>query len=754
MPAPVSAYATSTLADLVPEIQDVSGDIGTYDAVTVDYSFTDMDAIDDHIMDVWYDTPLNIIGYGADSVPTAAALEYTLMFNHSDTDAFGMAKLPSAYVTAGMDLMHNAYFEDSGVEAITRSRKSFPSEDTDTVMSIMDLGAIEVLGFCLHLLLPYFLVKLVSDRQHRIREQMEVSGLGRPVYFTVMFLFFFLFSLVSFTIMVVFAFLFDIHVVADSDLSALVIVFVAWAFTSVGFSFLIAPLLPTERLATVVGWVLVLLLNEGATIASFIYSPKQVNVSTALPSMAVMQLLFIMADEDEFHLADAEDYFFQIIAILVAVGIVCMVLGAILDKHIEAWIAVALSKMLEIRAKLKGQKASTAVVERVPVAEESGEISLTTDASASAIINQHSGDTLLKVDNLHVTYPNPGGAPIHAVRGVSLTGHRGECLGVLGPNGSGKTTTIRTLLGRVKACGDVTALGQTVMTQAKPGMASIAKLSHRYGVCPQDDALWLDLDARSHLMFYGAIKGLSGSDSLWSVTPYLLSLSLPIPNLKGLSGAALSEQCDTMLEHVQLANVAKNAVRTFSGGMKRRLSVAIALIGGADMIFLDEPTTGLDPQSRRGLWNIIRKAQKDKIVLLTTHSMEEAEALSTRILIVVNGKIRCEGSAVDLKARYSTGLTLSLIAENCTLPLPEDPVVQGVKEVCPAAEAERVFGNYVFRIPTATGDIATIYRYLQMNSERLAIRDMGLASTSLFEVFLRASGEGDMDAAVPAEESV
>ncbi len=147
------------------------------------------------------------------------------------------------------------------------------------------------------------------------------------------------------------------------------------------------------------------------------------------------------------------------------------------------------------------------------------------------------------------------------------------------------------------------------------------------GVCPQGDVIWEDLTGREHLQFYGRLKGMEGKD-LDAVVNY-------------------------RLQQVDLLDAGNKKAGAYSGGMKRRLCVAIALVGNPKVVILDEPSTGLDPKARKDLWRVIRQASKTSAVLLTTHSMEEAEQLCTNIGIFISGRINCIGSASGKTYFYS-----------------------------------------------------------------------------------------------------
>jgi ABC-2 type transport system ATP-binding protein len=195
-----------------------------------------------------------------------------------------------------------------------------------------------------------------------------------------------------------------------------------------------------------------------------------------------------------------------------------------------------------------------------------------------------------------------------AVNGVSFTIYKGEIFGLLGPNGAGKTTTIRMLSTVLESdSGDVTIGGHSIKKNAEAVRSII-------GVCPQDLALYEDLSALENMVFFGRMAGLNGKDA--------------------------RAQAMTHLELMGLVDRAKGKVAKFSGGMKRRINLAIALMGNPQLLFLDEPTVGIDPQSRNNIFEtIFGLRDKSMTILYTTHYMEEADRLCDRIAIMDGGQI-------------------------------------------------------------------------------------------------------------------
>jgi lipooligosaccharide transport system ATP-binding protein len=210
-----------------------------------------------------------------------------------------------------------------------------------------------------------------------------------------------------------------------------------------------------------------------------------------------------------------------------------------------------------------------------------------------------------------------------AVNGISFEVARGESFGLLGPNGAGKSTTMKMIAAvSTRTSGDLTVLGLDPNTDG-PAIRS------QLGVVPQEDNLDQELRVRENLITYGRFFG--------------------------MSHAEVGKRADELLEFAQLSDRAKSKVEPLSGGMKRRLTIARSLMNDPQMLLLDEPTTGLDPQARHILWDrLFRLKENGTTLVLTTHYMDEAEQLSDRIVVIDKGEIMAEGSPAHLIRTYST----------------------------------------------------------------------------------------------------
>ena len=210
-----------------------------------------------------------------------------------------------------------------------------------------------------------------------------------------------------------------------------------------------------------------------------------------------------------------------------------------------------------------------------------------------------------------------------AVRGIDVDVRRGEAFGFLGPNGAGKSSTMRMIAAVSPVSGgELRILG---MDPATDGPAIRARI----GVCPQEDTLDTELTVRDNLFVYGRYFGIPRGE--------------------------VNARTDELLEFVQLTEKAKSKVEDLSGGMKRRLTIARSLINRPDMLLLDEPTTGLDPQARHVLWDRLFRLKRQGVTLvLTTHYMDEAEQLCDRLVVMDKGVIAAEGSPLELIRQHST----------------------------------------------------------------------------------------------------
>ena len=230
---------------------------------------------------------------------------------------------------------------------------------------------------------------------------------------------------------------------------------------------------------------------------------------------------------------------------------------------------------------------------------------------------------MIRAVGLRKSFTSRAGEVVEAVSGIDVDVRRGETFGFLGPNGAGKSSTMRMIAAvSPSTSGELRILG---LDPAVDGPA----IRGRIGVCPQEDTLDTELNVRDNLYIYGRYFG--------------------------LPRAEVRQRCDELLEFVQLTEKSGAKVEDLSGGMKRRLTIARSLINRPDVLLLDEPTTGLDPQARHVVWDrLFRLKQQGVTIVLTTHYMDEAEQLCDRLVVMDKGLIVAEGSPTELIRQHST----------------------------------------------------------------------------------------------------
>ncbi|KAK3933416.1 Phospholipid-transporting ATPase ABCA1 [Frankliniella fusca] len=314
-----------------------------------------------------------------------------------------------------------------------------------------------------------------------------------------------------------------------------------------------------------------------------------------------------------------------------------------------------------------------------------------------------------------------------AVNDLSLNFYEDQINCFLGHNGAGKTTTISMLTGMYPpSSGTARLYGLDIRKDMDAIRANM-------GVCPQHNVLFSSLTVEEHLLFFGRIKGLT------------------VKQLKG--------EIDSMLSEMDLEKKRKAFANTLSGGMKRKLSVGMAFVGGSKVVFLDEPTAGVDPFSRRGIWELLVKFRKGRTIILTTHFMDEADLLGDRIAIMSEGRLQCCGSSVFLKERLGSGYHLTVELEEAK-PYDlerKDRLLREVQSVIPSAHPQDrddvEEAEVVYTLPDRH-DVAAITRLLERLDERrryLGVASYAISDTSLEEIFLRvAERKVEMEAAAAA----
>ncbi|XP_062905004.1 phospholipid-transporting ATPase ABCA1-like [Mobula hypostoma] len=290
----------------------------------------------------------------------------------------------------------------------------------------------------------------------------------------------------------------------------------------------------------------------------------------------------------------------------------------------------------------------------------------------------------------------------------------GECFGLLGVNGAGKSTTFKMLTG------DSYVTGGEAFLKGHSILSNMQEVHRNMGYCPQFDAINELLTGREHLELYALLRGIPEKE--------------------------ICKIAEWGIRKLGIVRYADKKAGNYSGGNQRKLSTAMALIGGPPVLFLDEPTTGMDPKARRFLWNTILSIIKGgRSVVLTSHSMEECEALCTRMAIMVNGKFRCLGSVQHLKNRFGDGYTIIVRIAG---PNPDlTPVEQFFKRAFPGSILKEKHRSMLqYQLPSYQSSLSRIFSILSSNKEKLHIEDYSVSQTTLDQVFVNfAKDQSDDD---------
>uniref|UniRef100_A0AAZ3RPX1 P-type phospholipid transporter n=1 Tax=Oncorhynchus tshawytscha TaxID=74940 RepID=A0AAZ3RPX1_ONCTS len=324
-------------------------------------------------------------------------------------------------------------------------------------------------------------------------------------------------------------------------------------------------------------------------------------------------------------------------------------------------------------------------------------------AERERIYNGGNKSDILQIRDLCKTY---SGKTRQAVDRICVGVPAGECFGLLGVNGAGKTTTFKMLTGDTDvSSGEATVSGYSILSD-------MLDVHQNMGYCPQFDAIDDLLTGREHLYLYARLRGVPESD--------------------------ISRVADWGIQKLGLSEYAGRCAGTYSGGNKRKLSTAIAMIGCPALVLLDEPTTGMDPHSRRFLWTAIMSVIQDgRAVVLTSHSMEECEALCTRLAIMVNGTFKCLGTIQHLKYKFGDGyvVTMKVKAAKAGVSPELGPAESFMESSFPGCvQREKHYNTLQYEI--ASSSLARIFQLVVANKDKLNIEDYSVSQTTLDQVFV------------------
>jgi len=589
-------------------------------------------------------------------------------------------------------------------------------------LSILDFVAAQLFPYIFMLQAYLIVTAIVYEKEAKLRIIMRINGgLRNSVYWLVNYLFYWVQFIIMSLLIYIIGRQAKLQFVSLHQPAVYWIFIFLWSNLLVAFSFLLSVAFSSSATATATVLLIILVLNiVGVTLIGVLIqdpnsTPDSYSSLMWLPPFVMIRVVEWMAYAGAFGQAitmqNLQSFGDGALpaswGFMVIEWFACVILVWYLDNVVVAGFGVRQPPLFFLDRKYwSGTRHDVADSELASITDPADvELASVNQADVKAeyerVVNGAADANLLvRIVRMHKRFGD-----FNAVKSLSLGVNRNECFGLLGHNGAGKTTAINMLVGLYEpTSGTALVDGLSIRTDME-------SVQTRMGVCPQHDVCWGPLTCREHVLFYA--------------------------RLKGVPSAYVDRAVDRALMDVNLKRFESRAAQALSGGMRRRLSVAMALIGSPKIVYLDEPSTGLDPASKRSLWNVVSRAKGDKSIVLTTHSMEEAEVLCDRIGIMALGELQCIGTAAELKHRFGAGYTF-LVA--CSTHSP-DVVEPFVKRLFPnAAALGKAFGGmFKYEVRREEVQLSSVFEVMESEAtkEKLGLVDWSLTETTLEEVFLK-----------------
>ncbi|XP_057806411.1 ABC transporter A family member 7-like isoform X3 [Salvia miltiorrhiza] len=654
----------------------------------------------------------------------------TIWYNSTYKNDTGNQPLALTRVPRSVNLASNAYLQfllGPATKLLFEFVKEMPKPETKLRLDFSSLLGTLFFTWVIVQLFPVILTSLVYEKQFKLRIMMKMHGLGDGPYWMISYAYFLAISLIYMICFVVFGSVIGLKFFTLNDYSIQFVFYFLYINLQVSLAFLVADLFSNMKTATVVGYMMVF---GTGLLGGFLFQffledssfPKAGIIAMELyPGFALYRGLYEFAQysfsgnylgTDGMRwkdLSDSKNGMRDVMIIIALEWLIVLGVAYYVDQVVSSGRGPLfflrrhqknLSSPSFRKPSLRRQGSKVFVqIEKQDVEQERERV--------EQLLLESSTNNPIICQNLKKIYPGRDGNPEKfAVRDLSLGLSQGECFGMLGPNGAGKTSFINMMIGLIKpTSGSAYIQGLDIRTDMNRIYTSM-------GVCPQHDLLWGTLTGREHLLFYGRLKNLKGNSLLHAVEESLKSVNL-------FHGGVADKQA-----------------HKYSGGMKRRLSVAISLIGDPKVVYMDEPSTGLDPASRNMLWNVVKRAKQNRAIILTTHSMEEAEHLCDRLGIFVDGSLQCVGNPKELKGRYGGSYVFTMT----TSPDHEQEVENLVRNLSPnASKIYQISGTQKFELPKQEIRIADVFEAVEKAKSRFVVQAWGLADTTLEDVFIKVA---------------
>jgi ABC-type multidrug transport system ATPase subunit len=663
---------------------------------------------------------------------------YQMRFWYNATGRYpqqGNAPTQIVRVQAAINAATNAFLRRAvGSDSIARfvGLMTMPKPGSKLTLDIASLVGVLFYTWLLQLLMPMMLATLVSEKENRLRNMMKMHGLGDSVYWSVQYVWYFAMNLIYIWILIGIGSAIDLAFFTKTSYSFQFVFYLLWTCCLVATTFLLSACYASSRTATVSAFLYVF----ATGLIGYLLLTKLVSAGywwvvfiELIPGFALYRGLYEIANYafkaayasgsgiTWSNLSDDDNGLVAVMIIFAVESVVFLVLAWYVEQIYPQGCGVARHPLFFLGKKYKseinhtraGEGSDEVKLEMTPedIVKEQQRVESILDPTVTSEESQ-SNDYSIIVSKLRKVFP--GKKKKIAVKDLTLAIRKGECFGLLGPNGAGKSTSLNMLTGFL------TPNSGSAIIEGFDITSDMEMIYRIMGVCPQDNLLWESLTAREHLLFYA--------------------------RLKQLKGEQLEKAVEAALKSVNLLNggVADKQVKTYSGGMKRRLSVAISFVGNPSVVYLDEPSTGLDPASRQNLWNVVKAGKSGRGIILTTHSMEEASVLCDRLGIFVDGELVCIGAPKELTSRYGGFFvfTITVKSENHGM------IAPFVKEMCRTARLTySVAGTEKYELPSTDITLDKVFDTMEHSTKAkdIGIIDWGISNATLEEVFIKFAKE-------------
>ncbi|KAG7398223.1 ATP-binding cassette sub- A member 12 [Phytophthora boehmeriae] len=586
-------------------------------------------------------------------------------------------------------------------------------DDISTVFSII---------FILSYLYPIsrILVGFIQEKELRLREYMKILGVKERAIIATWYI---TYTIIMFFGAVLQAIMGLVGLFSNSSPIIIFLFFFLFGLSVLCYAFFISTMFSTARAGSFIGMIVFFFMYFAASAYTDSSPEEDITYACIMPPVALSFGLSTISDFEasgigaNFENLTTLNVNFRLSTALSMLLVDCGIytlLGLYLEKVLNKQYGTSLKWNFPFSPSYwRGRKkpsrptmASTATdVDNVTV-----EVNSNIEPVNAELREQERRGEALSVQRLRKVFEVPGGTKV-AVQGLDLVMYKDQITCLLGHNGAGKSTLISMLTGMAApSSGDATYRGLSLNEDME-------EIRESLGICFQHDVLFEDLTVEEHLRLFGRVKGYREDE------------------LQALVDLQIAQVGLTEKRHVKSQEL--------SGGMKRKLSVAICLLGDSSLVFLDEPTSGMDPYSRRSTWEILLNNRNDRVMVLTTHFMDEADILGDRIAIMAEGELRCCGSSLFLKNRYGAGYNLTLVKDDATCD--DNAVTALITSYVPSAQLLSNVGSEIaYQLPQKSSpQFAAMFTKIDSNLQKLGVLSYGISATTLEEVFIKVAEADD-----------